>query len=561
MKEFYQKAKLLSEDFLNNQQQYRLGFVEAEQINPITKTLGEDYIEDTKKGITTLLKADQKLADIFADIIKGEEFDVFTDRVYYSLINGGRIFISGCGATGRLAIRLEASWRKRMKGTNLENSVVSVMTGGDFALIRAVESFEDYIQLGENQIKDFLPKENDTLIGVTATGETTSILGTAIGALDCNAFVYMVVCTNPSTIVDRLERANIVYNNKNCKSLYISCGGMAVTGSTRMQSTSIEQAVIACALELSLKRICGEKEDKNKLINGFNSALNAVKSSVDSLYENTEKEHEIYKKDGYVTYFADEYLLDVLADTTERAPTFSTPPFRPNKRTDLPLSPAFVKNPFYDTETAWEKCLQRIPRCFEKDREYYLSLGLKSEDVSKIPDISRSALYDFMIGNEDDAQREKGESLAMWIDSDAPPKEFLYNSQKYKKYSSLILNTKDIVKTETMIFEHLAMKMFINILSTGVMAKMGKIYGNYMINLSISNKKLVDRATRIIADLCNLSYENANYELFLSSLILKERNENLSPVKFTIDRLKRGCKKTDFPFDGELIDSPNLGSL
>jgi hypothetical protein len=59
-----------------------------------------------------------------------------------------------------------------------------------------------------------------------------------------------------------------------------------------------------------------------------------------------------------------------------------------------------------------------------------------------------------------------------------------------------------------------------------------------MINLSISNKKLVDRATRIIADLCNLSYENANYELFLSSLILKERNENLSPVKFTIDRLK-----------------------
>ena len=538
MNALYQKAKRLSEDFLNNEKQYRLGFVEAEQINPITKTLGEDYIEDTKKGITTLLKADQKLADIFADIIKGEEFDVFTDRVYYSLTNGGRIFISGCGATGRLAIRLEASWRKRMKGTNLENSVVSVMTGGDFALIRAVESFEDYIQLGENQIKDFLPKENDTLIGVTATGETTSILGTAIGALDCNAFVYMVVCTNPSTIVDRLERANIVYNNKNCKSLYISCGGMAVTGSTRMQSTSIEQAVIACALELSLKRICGEKEDKNKLINGFNSALNAVKSRVDSLCENTEKEYELYKKDGYVTYFADEYLLDVLADTTERAPTFSTPPFRPNKRTDLPLSPAFVKNPFYETETAWEKCLQRIPRCFKKDREYYVSLGLKSEDVSKIPDISRSALYDFMIGNEDDAQREKGESLAIWIDSDAPPKEFLYNSQKYKKHSSLILNTKDIVKTETMIFEHLAMKMFINILSTGVMAKMGKIYGNYMINLSISNKKLIDRATRIIADLCNLSYENANYELFLSSLILKERNENLSPVKFTIDRLK-----------------------
>ncbi len=49
-----------------------------------------------------------------------------------------------------------------------------------------------------------------------------------------------------------------------------------------------------------------------------------------------------------------------------------------------------------------------------------------------------------------------------------------------------------------------------------------------------ADQKLAD----IIADLCNLSYENANYELFLSSLILKERNENLSPVKFTIDRIK-----------------------
>jgi hypothetical protein len=143
-----------------------------------------------------------------------------------------------------------------------------------------------------------------------------------------------------------------------------------------------------------------------------------------------------------------------------------------------------------------------------------------------------------MIGNEADEEREKGESLAVWIDADLPPKEFFDKSLKYKNHSSLILNTKEIVKTETMIFEHLAMKMFINILSTGVMAKMGKIYGNYMINLSISNKKLIDRATRIIADLCALSYEKANYELFLSSLILKEKGENISPVKFTIDRIK-----------------------
>jgi hypothetical protein len=165
-------------------------------------------------------------------------------------------------------------------------------------------------------------------------------------------------------------------------------------------------------------------------------------------------------------------------------------------------------------------------------------LGLKSEDVSKIPDISRSALYDFIIGNEKDSERENCESLAMWIGENAPPTEFFKATENYKNIGRLILNCENVVKTNLEIYEHLSMKMLMNIFSTGVMAKMGKIYGNYMINLSISNKKLVDRATRIIADLCNLSYENANYELFLSSLILKERKENLSPVKFTIDRLK-----------------------
>ena len=71
------------------------------------------------------------------------------------------------------------------------------------------------------------------------------------------------------------------------------------------------------------------------------------------------------------------------------------------------------------------------------------------------------------------------------------------------------------------------------------MAKMGKIYGNYMINLRTTNKKLIDRATRIISDLCKVDYETANYELFLSKLILEQENSDESQVKVTIDRLKK----------------------
>ena len=43
--------------------------------------------------------------------------------------------------------------------------------------------------------------------------------------------------------------------------------------------------------------------------------------------------------------------------------------------------------------------------------------------------------------------------------------------------------------------------MALNILSTGVMVKLGKVYGNRMVDVAASNSKLVDRSLRILTDL------------------------------------------------------------
>ena len=79
------------------------------------------------------------------------------------------------------------------------------------------------------------------------------------------------------------------------------------------------------------------------------------------------------------------------------------------------------------------------------------------------------------------------------------------------------------------------MKLIMNTVSTGTMAKLGRIRSNYMIHLNISNKKLVDRACRIISELCGLSYEEACLELFRTCADLQE---GLSPVAVTIERLQ-----------------------
>lgn len=47
-------------------------------------------------------------------------------------------------------------------------------------------------------------------------------------------------------------------------------------------------------------------------------------------------------------------------------------------------------------------------------------------------------------------------------------------------------------------------KMALNILSTGIMIKLGKVYGNRMVDVSVTNKKLHDRALRILQDLTEL---------------------------------------------------------
>lgn len=54
-----------------------------------------------------------------------------------------------------------------------------------------------------------------------------------------------------------------------------------------------------------------------------------------------------------------------------------------------------------------------------------------------------------------------------------------------------------------------ATKLVLNMLSTGVMIRLGYVYGNLMVNVQPSNGKLEDRARRIIAQIAGVSYDEA----------------------------------------------------
>ena len=555
-------AQERAKNFLENEGEYRMGYIEAEQPHPLTRKLSQTYAESTEKGVAMLLSVDEEMAKRAQELLLSDGYILFADAVRNTLKNGGRVIWSGCGSSGRLCMRLENSWRNAMdklaqmhpeKAADFEalkGRVGSIMTGGDYAIIRAVECFEDSTNLGYKQAEGWKLTEKDLLVGVTATAETTSILGSAQCALDVGAKVYMLICSKPGPMLERMERVRKIYTHPNCSYLFLPCGPMALTGSTRMQSSSFEQLTGAIALEdavYDLLTAFGYTAAPTDHAWHGNAYLNLIaqlasEKSVAAIADMTRLEESVYRAGSVLTMYAEEYMLDVMTDTTERPPTFMTPPFTSLDMADQPMSWAFVKNPACETREAWQRCFARPLRCIDWNGDQYRALGLNQMQIDRIPRIDDQALVRFCIGCEPLPEREnKPGSLAMWVGKSAAPAAFHTHAARYAQKTEYTLDHAGLNIPETWmdIYEHLGMKIYLNTLSTGVMASMGRIDGNWMTCLAMSNKKLIDRSARIVADVCAIPYEQAMEECFYSSLVIEAQNGQtpLSPAQEAIRRL------------------------
>jgi len=72
----------------------------------------------------------------------------------------------------------------------------------------------------------------------------------------------------------------------------------------------------------------------------------------------------------------------------------------------------------------------------------------------------------------------------------------------------------ELVTGSTRMKSGTAQKMVLNMITTTVMIKLGKVIGNKMVDMQLSNNKLVDRGTRMLMEELKLDYKTAN-ELLL----------------------------------------------
>ena len=64
-------------------------------------------------------------------------------------------------------------------------------------------------------------------------------------------------------------------------------------------------------------------------------------------------------------------------------------------------------------------------------------------------------------------------------------------------------------------------KMICNMITTATMIRLGRVRGNRMVNMQLSNDKLIDRGTRMVADELGIGYERARGLLLLHGSALK----------------------------------------
>ena len=72
----------------------------------------------------------------------------------------------------------------------------------------------------------------------------------------------------------------------------------------------------------------------------------------------------------------------------------------------------------------------------------------------------------------------------------------------------------EVITGSTRMKSGTATKLILNMISTTTMIKLGKVYGNLMVDLKTVNDKLVDRGTRIISEISGLNYNDAMQRLY-----------------------------------------------
>jgi N-acetylmuramic acid 6-phosphate etherase len=145
-----------------------------------------------------------------------------------------------------------------------------------------------------------------------------------------------------------------------------------------------------------------------------------------------------------------------------------------------------VENAEDDTNQGW------------KDLQEY-----KINDKDSIIGIAASGSTPYVIGAIKECNKHQILSASISCNSDSP-------LSQVSKHPIEVVVGPEFITGSTRMKAGTAQKLVLNMISTSLMIKLGKVVGNKMVDMQLSNNKLVDRGTKMVMEQTNLDYQQAN---------------------------------------------------
>lgn len=127
----------------------------------------------------------------------------------------------------------------------------------------------------------------------------------------------------------------------------------------------------------------------------------------------------------------------------------------------------------------------------------------KISDIDSVIGIAASGTTPYVVGALKACQKESILTGCITCNEKSPITE-------YAQFPVEVVVGPEFITGSTRMKAGTAQKLVLNMISTSLMIKLGKVQGNKMVDMQLSNDKLVDRGTRMVANETDMDFQTAN---------------------------------------------------
>jgi N-acetylmuramic acid 6-phosphate etherase len=177
-----------------------------------------------------------------------------------------------------------------------------------------------------------------------------------------------------------------------------------------------------------------------------------------------------------------------ILDAAECPPTYGTPP-------------ELVQGVIAGGAAALVEAIEGAEDSVELGREDVEKYGVKAGDV--VVGIAASGRTPYVIGALEEAKSRNAVTISLSCNPAA------VIGQGVDVAINVVVGP-EVVAGSTRLKAGTAQKLVLNMLSTATMIRLGKVYGNLMVNVQATNQKLRERVKHIVMEVTGVSYEEAD---------------------------------------------------